>query len=254
MNQQAGHFQTLPPARRALSLFTILADPRAWKALTFMLAAIFTGPFLVVWAVLAIAYSVPVAILVSLLFWSVGGTIVFTLIATVILILALRQPLCWLEGRLVAFLLDTPIPRPQGSIPYMLLRLPLGPLYFLLALVCLLLPSAFLWAGAWGVSRQITAYPPDPFLADAPFWRGLLSGQFLHETAGKLHVHGAPDWLGLQAPLLPGLVALIIGILLFVPLLHLVYALGQWHGRLAQRMLQASGAAANSDASAATIT
>jgi hypothetical protein len=254
MNQQTGHFQTLPPVRQAPGLFTILADPRAYKALTFMLTAIFTGPFLVIWAVLAIAHSAPVAILVSLLFWSVGGVFVFAGMVTLILILALRQPLCWLEGRLIAFLLDTPMPRPRGSRPYILLRLPLSPLYFLLALVCLLVPSAFLWAGAWGVSGQITAYPPDPFLADEPFWRGLLSGQFVHETAGKLHVHGAPDWLGLQAPLLPGLIALAIGILLLIPLLHLVYAVGQWHGKFAQRMLQASGAAASSDASAATMT
>jgi hypothetical protein len=221
MNEQLGHFQTCPPARRAPGLFTILADPRAYKALTFLLAAIFTGPFLALWIAVAIAFGQP--------FWIAG-------IATILFLLALR-PLCWLEGRLVEILLGTPMPRTKGSLAYLLLRLPLGGLYLLLALVCLLLPSAFLWAGAWAVSGQITAYPPDPFLADEPFWRGLLSGQFVHETAGKLHVHGAPDWLGLQAPLLPGLIALIVGILLFIPLLHLVYRTGQWHGRLAQRML-----------------
>ena len=239
MNQQIGHIQTLPPGRKAPGLFTILADPRAWKALTYMLAGLFTGPFLPLWIAAAAAFGQPL--------WIAA-------IALVLLLLTLR-PLCWLEGHLVALLLDTPMARPRVSLPYMLLRLPLGLFYFLLALVCLVLPSAFLWAGAWGVSGQITAYPPDPFLADEPFWRGLLSGQFVHETAGKLHVHGAPEWLGLQAPLLPGLAALVIGILLFVPLLHLIYRLGQWHGGVAQRMLsQASGAAASSEANAATIT
>jgi hypothetical protein len=238
MNEQLGHFQTRPPVRQGLSLFTILAAPRAYKALTYLLTAMLTGPFLPLWIATAVAFGQP--------FWIAG-------IAVVLLVLALR-PLCWLEGRLVELLLDTPIRKTRISIPYLLLRLPLGLLYFLLALVCLLVPSAFLWAGTWAASGQITAYPPDPLLADEPFWRGLLSGQFVHETAGKLHVHGAPDWLGLQAPLLPGLIALIIGILLFIPLLHLVYRLGQWHGRLAQRMLQASGAAASSDANAATIT
>lgn len=239
MDQQSGHYQTLSPGWKAPGLFTILADPRAWKALTYMLAAPVTGPFLPLWIAAAVALGQP--------FWMAA-------IAMVLLFLTLR-PLCWLEGRLVQFLLDTPMPRPRASLPYLLLRLPLGLLYVLLALACLLLPSAFLWAGAWGVSGQITAYPPDPFLSEEPFWRGLLSGQFVHETAGKLHVHGAPEWLGLKAPLLPGLVALVVGILLFIPLLHLVYAVGQWHARLAQRMLtQASGAAANSDASAATIT
>lgn len=221
MNEQAGHFQTLQPARQAPGLFTILADPRAYKALTFLLAAIFTGPFLPLWIAMAVAFGQP--------FWIAG-------IALVLLVLA-QRPLCWLEGRLVDVLLGASVPHTKASPAYLLLRLPLGPLYFLLALVCLLGPSAFLWAGAWTVSGQITAYPPDPFLADEPFWRGLLSGQFVHETAGKLHVHGAPDWLGLQAPLLPGLVALAVGILLLIPLLHLVYAVGQWHGRLAQRML-----------------
>lgn len=238
MNNQAADFHTLPAARRDPGLFTILADPRAWRALAFLLLAIVTGPFLPLWIAVAVALGQP--------FWVAG-------IAVVLLFLGLK-PLSWLEGRLVTFLLDAPLPHPRVSIPYMLLRLPLGPLYFLMALICLLLPSAFLWAGMWGVSGQITPYPPDPFLAEEPFWRGLLSGQFVHETAGKLHVHGAPEWLGLQAPLVPGLIALVVGILLFVPLLHLVYRLGQWHGRLAQKMLQASGAAASNDASAATIT
>jgi hypothetical protein len=222
--------------------FRILADPRAWRALAYMLFAIVTGPLLFVWAAVIAAYSLEFSLLIAGL-------------AALLLLLASLRLLSWLEGRMVELLLDTPMPRTRVSVPYMLLRLPLGLLYFLLALICLVLPSAFLWAGAWGVSGQITAYPPDPFLAEEPFWRGLLSGQFVHETAGKLHVHGAPAWLGLEAPLLPGLAALVIGILLFIPLLHLVYAMGQWHGRLAQRMLtQASGAAASNDASAATIT
>jgi hypothetical protein len=152
-----------------------------------------------------------------------------------------------------------PIPGDAHSwtaLAYLLLRLPLGLGYFLLAALCLLLPGFFLWAGAWLVSGQIQPYAADPF--NPLGLHELLNGNVLHETAGLMHIHGAPDWLmpWLQAPRPLGLAAILAGILVFLPLLRLIRAVGRWHGRFAGRLLfnQASGAAASSDASAATIT
>jgi hypothetical protein len=237
MNQQ--------PARPSYpGFFGILVKPLAYNTLHYMLFAAISGPFIFAWVALGLALSLPLAM---------AGIPLFALFMASVRLLG------GIESRMIEKLLGVPIPRartppaqamlrdrtraalrdPLGwsAIAYLLLRLPLGLLYFALAAFCLLLPSAFLWAGAWIVSGQVRLYPPDP--TDDPLWRQLLSGRILHETAGTMHLHGAPEWLApwLQTPVAAGAMVILAGILLFLPLLHLIRAVGEGHAKLAERLL-----------------
>jgi uncharacterized membrane protein len=194
--------------------FGVAADPRTYGALLYMLLALVTGVFYFTWAVTGISMSFGFLVLI------IGIPFFLLFVASVRL-------LAHIEGRVVEALLGVRMPRrlpvsaPQqnfldkvkaalmdlrtwSSLAYMLLMLPLGIAYFVVAVVGLALSFAFTFGGAWNIfdrGRHIQ------FGGDSPHWAYSLA----HTAFGSL------------------LLAL-AGVLLFFVLLHLVRLIGRLHG------------------------
>jgi uncharacterized membrane protein len=208
-----------PPPRQRDSLagrfFGVLADPRAYTALLYMLLALATGIFYFTWAVTGLALSAGLATLI------IGIPFVIVFFASV-------RGLSLVEGRLVEAMLgermprrppyadrDQPMltrikvmfldPRSWSTFLYMLLMLPLGILYFTLA---------------------VTALSVSLSVAVLPFAQWFWSGEILsfHGTQYEM-----PIW---TAPL-----TLAIGLLLIVLTLHAVRGIGRMHSQLAKHLL-----------------
>lgn len=137
-----------PPPSSALGrFFGVAADPRAWAALFYMVLALPTGIFYFVWAVTGLSVSFGLMILI------IGLPIAALFLATV-------RALSLVEGRIVEVMLGErmprrPIytsrndgfieriksmftdPRTWSTLLYMLLRLPLGIVYFVMFVVML---------------------------------------------------------------------------------------------------------------------
>jgi uncharacterized membrane protein len=156
-----------PAPRRtpAGRFFGVLADPRAYASLLYMLLALATGIFYFTWAVTGLSLTVGLAVLI------VG-------IPFAILFFASVRGLALVEGRLVEAMLGERMPRrplyadrgkpllerigqmftdPRtwSTLVYMLLMLPLGIVYFSLAVVALSLAlgvAAIPFAQAFGGS------------------------------------------------------------------------------------------------------
>jgi uncharacterized membrane protein len=207
-----------PPRRTALGrFFGIYADSRAWTALFYMLLALATGIFYFVVAVTGLSMSAGLAILI------VG-------VPFFLLFVGLTRVLSLVEGRIVEGLLGVRMPRrplrsTQGlglgariremltdrrtwtTIVYMLLMLPLGVMYFSIAVAGLAFCLACIAA---------------PVIA-------ALHGAGL--TASDVQWNGAI----LAWPLTLPFAAL--GVLLLTALMHGARALGQAHGHLARALL-----------------
>ena len=137
-----------PPVRQSSALarfFAVAADPRAWAAVFYMLLALPTGIFYFVWTVTGLSLSFGLMILI------IGIPFAALFLATV-------RALSLVEGRIVEVMLGERMPRRPIYTPrhvpfvervkamftdprtwstmlYMLLRLPLGILYFVLFVV-----------------------------------------------------------------------------------------------------------------------
>jgi len=201
--------------------FGVIGDPRAYGALMFMLLALPTGIFYFVWAVVGVSLSVP-----FLLF--IFG------IPFALLFLGSVRILSHVEGRIVEGLLGVRMPRRLPASPaadetvwarirdaltdvrtwssllYLLLRLPLGVIYFTLAVVGIVLPVA------------------------------LIGGSFFDLVTDQSHVLHFSDlpWLDHLFHTAPGLILLMIfgGFLIFV-VLHMAKGIGWLHGHLAELLL-----------------
>jgi uncharacterized membrane protein len=202
--------------------FGVALEPRTYAALFYMLLSMATGIFYFTWIVTGASMSVGLSVLV------IG-------IPFLILFLGSVRVLSLVEGRLVEVMLGERMPRrptyvtregtvlqrigamftdPRtwGTMVYMLLMLPLGILYFSVAVTLLSVALAFIFA-------------PVAVLLDALGWIGFTS---------TIEVSGGPYSL----PFL-----LVGGILLLFTTLHLARAVGHLHGQLAKHLLVRAGAA-----------
>jgi uncharacterized membrane protein len=205
---------------RHFGFFNVVSDPRTYGALLYMLLSLATGIFYFTWTVTGISLSLGFAILI------IGVPFALLFIASV-------RVLSHVEGRIVEALLGVRMPRrlPAGpaadegiltkikeaftdlrtwsSLFYMLLMLPLGITYFVIAVV--------------GLSCSI----------------GVTAGSIYSLVTGESHVHinDAP-YLEHFLHTAPGLIVFgLLGILLFFIVLHIARLVGWVHGKIAEGLL-----------------
>jgi hypothetical protein len=201
-----------PPVTR---FFGVLADPRAWGALLYVLISLVTGTVYFSWAITGLSLSLSLVILI------------FGIPVTVLFLLSVRG-IALMEGALVEALLGVRMPkRPVFSnhslgwlerfkvlvagkrtwlaVAYMVLMLPLGILYFTVFVTLIALALSFI------------ATPVLEYLVDVPLFT-------LGETAYRLPA-------GLT------LVVAFGGVLLLPATMHLAKLVGRLHGALAKAML-----------------
>jgi uncharacterized membrane protein len=219
--QQALRSPPPPPRNSTLGrFFGIVADPRAYAALFYMLLSLATGIFYFTWAVTGISLSIGLSILIF-------G------IAFAVLFFGTVRVLSLVEGRMIEVMLgermprrplyadrDKPLrervkemftdPRTWSSLLYMLLMLPLGILYFTIAVT--------------GLSLAIS-------LAISPIVKAITGWGIININE---HHYAPPLW---AMPF-----TFVIGVFLLVALLHLARGVGRLQGALAKHLLVKSAA------------
>jgi len=205
---------------RPTGFFGVIADPRAYGALVYMLLSLATGVFYFSWTVTGLSLTLGMLILIigipiALLF--VGSVRVLALIEGRIVegLLGVRMPrrlppanageeTVW--ARVKAALADV---RTWSSMFYLVLMLPLGIAYFTIAVTMLSLS-----VGATGGAIYELATGTDVIRMDGvPWW------DHVFDTA-------------------PGLIGLAIaGVLLLFVTLHVAKVVGWIHGRIAEILL-----------------
>ena len=216
-----------PPAPRPRTsllgrFFGVLVDPHTYGSLFYMLLALATGTFYFAWVVTGASLSLGLAVLIIgipffILF--VGATRILALVEGRIVEVMLgermpRRPLYsdrtqpWLQ-RIMAMFTD---PRTWGTMLYFLAMLPLGIVYFTLAVV--------------GLSLSLA-------LVALPFARWFGFGE-------HIMVHGF-DFFDPYSPWLWPL-SILAGVLLLFATLHLARFIGRMHGRIAKQLLVSSQA------------
>ena len=209
-----------PPRRSAIGrFFGVLADPHTYGALFYMLLALATGIFYFTWAVVGLSLSTGLA---------------FTLIGIpfFLLFMASVRGLSLLESRIVEGMLGVRMPRRPPYVErdrpwlkrigsmladartwftlfYMLLMLPLGIVYFVIAVV--------------GISLSL----------------GVTAMSLFSLLTNESHIQlDAAPVLEHILHTAPGLIVLaLIGVLLFFCVLHLAKIIGYLHGKLAEVLL-----------------
>lgn len=205
------------PSQRSLAgrFFGIYADPIAWGALLYLLVSLITGIIYFTWTVMGISTSA------SLLLLLIGPPVA-------ILFLASIRGLAFLEGRLVEALIGERMPRRARfmgekagwwkrvkallidrttwtAIIYMLLKLPLGIIYFTLFTI-------FISFSVAGIIAPITT---------------LILG-FPIIVTGSIEIF-SPVWLVF--------LMMLVGILMLTLTLHFAKLLGRGHAKFAKVML-----------------
>ena len=209
-----------PPARSTAlgRFFGVYGDSRAWIALFYMLLALVTGIFYFTVTVVGLSISFG-------LLWIIIGVPFF------LLFIGFTRVLSLVEGRLVEGLLGVRMPRRPirsthgasfwqrikemlvdrrtwTTLFYMLLMLPLGIVYFVVAVV-----------GLTGSLSLITT-PIGTFLYRAGLVRG---GELVPEFYDVSWLHA--------------LTHTVVGVLLLTALLHAARGIGQLHGHIARELL-----------------
>jgi hypothetical protein len=218
----SGPFPKSDPApERRHGFFNVVSDPRTYGALLYMLLSLVTGIFYFTWTVTGISLTIGFAILI------IGIPFALLFIGSI-------RVLAHIEGRVVEGLLGVRMPRrlppatqadeglwgrirdgltdsrTWSSMFYMLLMLPLGVAYFVIAVVGL------------SVSLGMTA--------------GCLFSLFTND-ASHIQITDAP-WLDHLFHTAPGLILFaFIGVLLFFVVLHIARGIGWLHGRIAEVLL-----------------
>lgn len=202
-----------PKPRQSLPgrFFGVIADPRTYGALFYMLLALATGIFYFTWVVTGASLSLGLAILVigiPFVILFVGSTRVLSLVEGRIVEAMLgermpRRPLYANHGkswgtRIAELFTD---PRTWATMLYFLLMLPLGIAYFFVVVTGLVIPLS---------------------LIAAPF----------AELAGWSV--GWPDGIN---PAWAGPLALVAGVLLLFVTLHVCRLIGRGHAQLAKHLL-----------------
>lgn len=200
-------------------LFGVLVDPRTYGALIYMLLSLATGIFYFTWAVAGVSLTLGLAILIF------GIPFALLFIGSV-------RVISWVEGRVVEALLGVRMPRrlptqeeggtlwqrikrvladgrTWSSLIYMVLQLPLGIIYFTLAVVL-------------GATSG-----------------GMIASSFYELSTGK-NVVQLPSYPEIDALLNTphGLVlAMIVGFIGILFTLHLARVIGFIHGKIAEALL-----------------
>lgn len=204
-----------PPPRSALArFFGVALEPRTYGALFYMLLSLATGTFFFTWVVTGLSLSMGLLVLI------IG-------IPLTVLFFGSVRGLALLEGRLIEVLLGERMPRrPRYSdrsrgwlqrigdmftdgrtwltLLYFMLMLPLGILYFTLAVTLLSISLAFVWAPVAAMF--------------APSYGIYLDGE-----------QSVPMW---ATPVLAA-----VGVLLLFLTLHLARGIGHVHGQMAKHLL-----------------
>ena len=216
-----------PPKRRSLAgrFFGVAADPRTYGALFYMLLSLATGIFYFTWAVTGLSLSAGLSVLI------IG-------LPFIVLFFGSVRALSLLEGRIVEAMLGMRMPRrpvypEQGAtlmrrigrmftdvhtwttLCYLWLMLPLGIIYFTLAVTLLAVSLAFIVAPLALLLERSTLHG----------W--FVEGHVTMDWGFGPHAVGWGDALALC----------VIGIVLLFATLHLVRALGRMHGYIAKHML-----------------
>ena len=214
-----------PDAPLRPGFFAVALDPHTYGALFYALLSLATGVFYFTWATTGLSLSAGLMVLII-------GIPFFILFMASVYVISL------MEGRLVETLLGVRMPRrpvyrasgegwlarikslfadPRTwlSLMYMVLMLPLGILYFTLAVTLLTL------------SLGLVAAPLIWWMAEF----------------GWISFYGdASISMGSLDPAVASPILFIGGILLFFASLHVVRFIGRWHGRFAKHLLVESGA------------
>ncbi len=217
-----------PPKRRSVAgrFFGVIADPRAWGALFYLLFGLVTGIAYFTWVVAGLSMSLGFSLLIIglpfivVFFGSVRGLALLEgrLVETMLGVRMPRRPPyppkdMTLFQRIGAIFTD---PRSWSSMLYALLLLPLGIFYFTLVVTWL------------AVSLSFAAAPVLKLVAGFGGWDiGTCSGLSDSACRGIEWLNG---WGGAS-------VLCMLGVLLFFVLLHVVRALGYLHGQFAKHLL-----------------
>ncbi|MGH8159014.1 MAG: sensor domain-containing protein [Rhodanobacter sp.] len=215
-----------PPQRRSAlgRFFGVAADPHTYGALFYLLLALVTGIFYFTWAVTGLSLSAGLSILI------IG-------IPFFLLFLGSVRGLSLLEGRIVETMLGVRMPRRPpypsqqglpllkrigamftdgrtwGTLFYMLLMLPLGVIYFTIAVTLLSVSLSFIGS---------------PFVKAFGF-------NVINMDVNGFSYYG-PGWAGTFALCL-------VGVVLLFATLHLVRGIGRLHGQIAKHLLVPSSIA-----------
>ena len=174
---------------RRFGFFNVVSDPRTYGALLYMLLALPTGIFYFTWTAVGIALTLGFAILI------IGVPFALIFLASIRILSKIKEAL-----------LDI---RTWSSMFYMLLRLPLGIAYFVIAIVGMTVSLSMIGSAFWGlVTGQVQIQ-----ISEAPYLQHIL--------------HTAPGLI----------VVALIGVLLFFVTLHIVRAIGWVHGKIAEGLL-----------------
>jgi uncharacterized membrane protein len=199
----------------ASQFFSVVYDPRAWGALLYMLISIITGTLFFSWAIVGLALSIELLILI------IGLPVAWLVLRSV-------RGIALIEGRIVEGLLGVQMPRlpvflqqnlrwfdqlkllvrdkrTWATVGYMVMMMPLGTLYFSVAIILFALSLEFMLAP---IVQNVIGIPLIMF--------------------GKQSIHFGSGILPLFV---------VAGAMLFVATLHVTRWIGRWHGRLAKAML-----------------
>lgn len=208
------------PRAEHYRFFNVVGDPRTYGALLYMLLSLATGIFYFTWAITGISLTLGLAILI------IGIPFALLFVGSVRL-------LAHIEGRIIEGLLGVRMPRrlpastvadqtflarirealldarTWSSLIYLLLMLPLGITYFVIAVVGISVSLGIAGGAVWGLLTNESPFQFD----DVPWLQHLL--------------HTAP-----------GLVLVgVVGVLLFFVTLHIARGIGWIHARLAELLL-----------------
>ncbi|HEY6985552.1 MAG TPA: sensor domain-containing protein [Rhodanobacteraceae bacterium] len=219
--QQALRPPPPPQHRTALGrFFGVGADPRAYASLFYMLLSLATGIFYFVWAVAGISISIGTSILIFGIAFAVlffGTVRVLSLVEGRIIEVMLgermpRRPVYAQKGksfmeRIKDMFAD---PRTWSTLLYMLLMLPLGIIYFTIAVTGTVLSLALMVAPVGMILRSL---------------------DIIH--GGGLYIDGEyimPPFIALPF-------AFALGVFLLFAMLHLARGVGKFQGALAKNLL-----------------
>jgi uncharacterized membrane protein len=219
--QQALRAPTPPPRTTALGrFFGVAADPRAYAALFYMMLSLATGIFYFVWAVTGISLSVGLSILIFGLAFAVlffGTVRVLSLVEGRIIEVMLgermpRRPVYAERGKPVMTRIKEMFtdPRTWSTLLYMLLMLPLGIVYFTIAVA--------------GTASSLA-------LMVAPIALILRGLGFV--GTGGIYIDGEY----VVPPLIALPLSFLAGVVLLFAMLHLARGVGKFQGALAKHLL-----------------
>lgn len=208
--------------------FAVFGDVRSWTSLVLMLLSLMTGIFYFCVVVIGVSLSLGLSILIIGLPFFIG-------------FIGLTRILALVEGRLIETMTGERMPRrirppttghwlPRigamlkdlrtwSTLVYQLLALPLGVIYFSVAITFFALGAGLIGSGAWEFVRAMGVdLPPGSSPGGLP-WGG-----------------GMGELPGYQILLLAS-AAMVVGLLILTVLMHLARLIGRLQGKLAKNLL-----------------